>query len=69
MPPRWTHSPILKPSSSAPGSIEGLVREGLVREGLVREGLAIAYFPISRRSASQCGRPLARIRLAAVSTS
>ena len=27
MPPRWTHSPILKPSSSAPGSIEGLVRD------------------------------------------
>jgi hypothetical protein len=59
MPPRCTHSPIVKPSSTAPVAIIGLLLEGL----------AIVHFPTSSRSASQCGRPLARIRFAAASTS
>ncbi len=45
---------IVKPFITAPGSTEGM---------------AIAHLPISRRSASQSGRPFSRIRIAAASTS
>ena len=62
MPPRWTHSPIVKPSMTAPGSTNGL-------SDVLFNVVPIAYLPTMSRSASQSGRPLSRIRCAAASTS
>jgi len=66
MPPRWTHSPIVKPSMTAPGSTNGL--SDVFFKALFKV-LAIVYLPTMSRSASQSGRPLSRIRCAAASTS
>ena len=54
MPPLWTHSPIVKPSMTAPGSTNVLTT---------------VHLPTRSRSASQVGSPFSRIRCAAASTS